>query len=48
MLNHTNFAVTSNNFAMSSGQFGQLSQTSSLNSSSGGARKIQMTLRLQF
>ncbi len=48
MLNHTNFGVVANNFNMSSGQFGQLGRTSVLNSSSGGPRVIQMTLRLQF
>jgi hypothetical protein len=48
-LNHTNFNVTSNNRSMSSGAFGQLSQTSQFNGGdTGSARVIQMTLKLRF
>ena len=49
LLNHTNFALTTGNRTMSSGSFGQLSQTSQYNGGdTGGPRFIQMTLRLQF
>ena len=48
-LNHTNFALTSANRTFSSGQFGQLSSTSTFNGgSTGGPRVIQVTARLVF
>jgi hypothetical protein len=48
-LNHTNFAPVSGNRSMNNGQFGLLSSTSTFNGGgTGGARVIQMTLRLQF
>jgi hypothetical protein len=49
LLNHTNFALTSGNRTMSSGQFGQLSSSSLFNGGdTGGPRVIQITVRLQF
>jgi hypothetical protein len=48
-LNHTNFALTSANRTLSSGQFGQLSSTSTFNGgATGGPRVIQITGRLVF
>ncbi len=44
--NHTNFGLVSNNFIMSSGQFGQMSATSP--HIYGAARVVQMTARLDF
>ena len=46
VFNHTNFGVVANNFTMSSGQFGQMSQTSPY--IFGAARVLQLTLRLDF
>lgn len=49
LFNHTNFALVAGNRSMSSGQFGQLSSSSTFNGgNTGGPRVIQMTLRLQF
>jgi hypothetical protein len=49
LLNHTNFNVTSANRSMNNGAFGQLTQTSQFNGGdTGGARVIQMTLKLRF
>jgi Carboxypeptidase regulatory-like domain len=49
VLNHTNFALTSNNRTESSGQFGLLSAVSNFNGgSTGGPRVIQITGRLTF
>ena len=48
-LNHTNFALTSANRNLSSGQFGQLSSTSTFNGgATGGPRVIQITGRITF
>ena len=49
VLNHTNFALTSNNRNEASGQFGLLSATSNFNGgSTGGPRVIQITGRFTF
>lgn len=49
VLNHTNFALTSANRNLSSGQFGQLSSTSTFNGgATGGPRVIQVTGRITF
>ncbi len=49
VLNHTNFALTSNNRNLASGQFGLLSATSAFNGgSTGGPRVIQITGRFTF
>jgi hypothetical protein len=48
-LNHTNFALTNANRNLSSGQFGQLSSTSTFNGgATGGPRVIQITGRITF
>ncbi|MBV9083222.1 MAG: hypothetical protein JOZ62_11130, partial [Acidobacteriaceae bacterium] len=46
VFNHTNFGLTSNNFTMSSAQFGQMSATSPY--IYGANRVLQLTLRLDF
>jgi hypothetical protein len=49
VLNHTNFALTNANRNESSGQFGQLSSTSTFNGgATGGPRVIQITGRITF
>jgi hypothetical protein len=49
VLNHTNFALTSANRTLTSGNFGQLSSTSTFNGgATGGPRVIQITGRIVF
>ena len=48
-LNHTNFALVARDRSVNNGAFGTLSSSSTFNGGdTGGARVIQMTLRLQF
>ena len=49
IMNHTNFGLVGGNFTMSSSQFGLMGRTSAYNAgNTGGARVIQMTLKLTF
>ncbi len=49
ILNHTNFALTSNDRILSNGQFGQISATSGLSGGqNGGPRVLQLTGRITF
>jgi hypothetical protein len=49
VLNHTNFALTTANRTLTSGNFGQLSSTSTFNGgATGGPRVIQITGRIVF